>query len=135
MFRSRPVMASAVAADASDYDYDIFGEKKRSFRLEEMYDMSSYTGRLVAMINRTNPLLFFHSKERILLAKESIDDAKDQKHLFLTEDEIKEYRVDDAIVSSTIHPDTGKIIPHWQRVSGQLFFNLPTAFVMLFFTN
>ena len=53
----------------------------------------------------------------------------------LKEDEIKEISRADKIVGSAIHPDTGKIIPFYMRMSGFVIFNVPIAFAVLFTPN
>ena len=39
------------------------------------------------------------------------------------------------IVGSTIHPDTGKVVPFYMRMSGFVIFNVPIVFAVLFTRN
>jgi hypothetical protein len=50
-------------------------------------------------------------------------------------EEIKKIRRANAVVGSAIHPETGKIIPCWMRMSSFLIFKVPLLFTALFFRN
>ena len=49
----------------------------------------------------------------------------------LTKEEIKEIRTAQTVVSTSIHPDTGKFIPWVMRLSSFVPVNIPIAFGMV----
>ena len=55
--------------------------------------------------------------------------------VFLTPEEIVRVKENNAIVGSSVHPDTNEIMPHWQRLSGFVIFNFPIVFAVLFIPN
>jgi hypothetical protein len=52
--------------------------------------------------------------------------------VYLKQEEIEELVKAKRIVDSAVHPDTGKVIPIYQRMSGFVIFNVPIAFAVLF---
>ena len=49
----------------------------------------------------------------------------------MTKEQIKEIRTAETVVSTAIHPDTGKFIPWVMRLSSFLPVNLPISFGMI----
>jgi hypothetical protein len=103
------------------------------------YDLNTYAGRFKSIWSSTNPLLFWLSDKQVLEAKNSLDDCKNQEMkanakgevYMLTTSEIEKMRRNDSIVRSSIHPDTGKLIPKPMRFSAYLYANIPINFGFL----
>ena len=55
-----------------------------------------------------------------------------KREVLLTQAEIKELRVAETVVSTAIHPDTGKLIPWTLRFSSFLPMNIPISFGFIF---
>jgi hypothetical protein len=55
--------------------------------------------------------------------------------VLLKEGEIQELKYAERVVGSSVHPDTGLIIPFYMRMSGFVLFNVPIAFAVLFTKN
>lgn len=55
--------------------------------------------------------------------------------LYLTEDEIQRVRENNNLVGGAVHPDTGKVIPFYMRLSGFVVFNVPLVFAVMFVRN
>jgi hypothetical protein len=55
--------------------------------------------------------------------------------VMLKEEDIKDISYSDKVVGSAVHPDTGKIIPFYMRMSGFVLFNVPIVFAVLFTKN
>ncbi len=55
--------------------------------------------------------------------------------VMLKEEDAKDISRADKIVGSAVHPDTGKIIPFYMRMSGFVIFNVPLVFAVLFTKN
>ena len=114
--------------------------------------METYAGRFKKFMKLCNPLLLLKSNTGILkmqrLIKEQRERESEQfkktgkKHIMMTADEIKKLRHADAVVRTSIHPDTGEIIPSMMRMSSWVPANMlinygliiakPTAFNTIF---
>jgi len=87
--------------------------------------------------------LFFVSKKTIETCKEKVDAFKMREEasnrinskVYLKEDEVKDMIKCNRIVGSAVHPDTGKIVPFYMRMSGFVIFNMPIVFAVLFTRN
>lgn len=55
--------------------------------------------------------------------------------VMVKEDEAREISWADKVAASAVHPDTGKIIPFYMRMSGFVVFNVPIVFAVLFTKN
>ena len=55
-----------------------------------------------------------------------------KREIEMTKSEIRELRVAETVVSTAVHPDTGKIIPWALRFSSFLPMNLPISFGFIF---
>jgi hypothetical protein len=83
------------------------------------------------------------TKKTIEECKEKVDTFKLREeaadHLgakvLLKEEEIEELIKANRIVGSAVHPDTGKIVPFYMRMSGFVVFNMPIVFAVLFTRN
>jgi len=114
-----------------------FSLKKSEFNLD------TYWGRFKHMYTRINPTLFFVSKKTIETCKEKVDAFKMREEasnrinskVYLKEDEVKDMIKCNRIVGSAVHPDTGKIVPFYMRMSGFVIFNMPIVFAVLFTRN
>ena len=54
-----------------------------------------------------------------------------KREVMVTKEQIAELRVAETVVSTAIHPDTGKFIPWTMRLSSFIPMNLPIAFGMI----
>lgn len=119
------------------------GDEKVAFSIEEPeFDENTYMGRFEAFRKTANPFHAFYTNSRILKMKQLIDDQKvkeretfektGKRQVMLTRNEIKEIRVAETVVSTAIHPDTGKMIPWWLRFSSFLPMNIPISFGFIF---
>lgn len=104
-----------------------------------LYDLSTYVGRFNNIWASTNPLLFLISKKQINDAqdllkryKEEEMEAKSRNESFmLTKSQIDDIIKADSMVRSSIHPDTGDLIPRYMRFTAYLYANIPINFGML----
>ncbi|TNV86496.1 hypothetical protein FGO68_gene16303 [Halteria grandinella] len=116
---------------------------RKPFSLRDQYDLNTYQGRFRHQFSRINPLLFFVSEPTILECKEKVEKHRLREEasrqinapVLLKEKEIEELVYADKVVGSSLHPDTGKIIPFYQRMSGFVIFNVPLVFAVLFTKN
>eukprot|EP00824_Muranothrix_gubernata_P012053 TRINITY_DN257_c0_g1_i1.p1 TRINITY_DN257_c0_g1~~TRINITY_DN257_c0_g1_i1.p1 ORF type:complete len:355 (+),score=35.54 TRINITY_DN257_c0_g1_i1:62-1066(+) len=104
--------------------------------------MNSYLGRLKYFFaTHTNPMLIFVSKSKLKWAvdtihayKEKVKAEGDAKgYIMVPKSEIDVLRKAQQIEHAIIHPDTGKKIPAYFRMSWFLPANLPTIVCMLIF--
>lgn len=58
-----------------------------------------------------------------------------QKGMLMSEEEIKQMIKYQRITESSIHPDTGAIVPFYMRMSGFVIFNTPLLLAVLFTPN
>jgi hypothetical protein len=83
--------------------------------------------------------LFWLTDKQVLEAKQSIDDCKSQEMAanakgeayMLSTSEIEQIKRNDSIVRSSIHPDTGELIPKPMRFTAYLYANVPMNFGFL----
>ena len=103
------------------------------------YDLNTYVGRFKNVWASTNPLLFLVTNNQINNAKASLEHYKQQEvkarergeSLLLTQKEISSIKYYDSVVRSSVHPDTGDIIPRYMRFSAYLYANIPINFGLL----
>jgi len=55
--------------------------------------------------------------------------------MLMSEEEIKQMIKYQRITESSIHPDTGAIVPFYMRMSGFVIFNTPLLLAVLFTPN
>lgn len=104
-----------------------------------LYDLSTYAGRFSNIWASTNPLLFLISKKQVSDAQDLLkrykceeNEAKKRNEVFmLTKSQIDEIVKADSMVRSSIHPDTGELIPRCMRFTAYLYANIPINFGLL----
>ncbi len=55
--------------------------------------------------------------------------------IYLKPQEIEEIKYANRVIGSAVHPDTGKTIPFYMRMSGFVYFNVPIVMAVLFTKN
>ena len=111
------------------------------FDLDNQYDLTKFKGRVEKSMNEGNPLLFFTPKKKILQSQKELEEFKTKRDeqgggaVYVTQDEANHLKKISTIVGSSIHPDTGKIIPWFMRLSGFVFLNAPISMGFLFVRN
>ena len=94
------------------------------------FDMSSFLGRCRHYNAIAIPVIFFTAPFRMREAKELIK-TLDARTDTLSPEDVTAYRQASRIVKSIEHPDTGKPIPFYGRMSGFIPMNLPITFLMI----
>ena len=118
-------------------------EERIPFTIEKPeFNEDTYWGRFEAFRATANPFHAFYPNSRIILMQEQLKQqkAKEQeqftrtgkREIEMTKSEIRELRVAETVVSTAVHPDTGKIIPWALRFSSFLPMNLPISFGFIF---
>lgn len=87
--------------------------------------------------------MFFVSNATIEECKDKVEKFKLREEaskninakVYLKEPEIEEILYANQIVESACHPDTGHVIPIYQRMSGFVIFNVPIVFAVIFTRN
>lgn len=118
---------------------NISGNKKQFSFSTPIYDLSTYVGRFKSVWSSTNPLLFLVSGKQISNAQDLLKRYKEMENslllknekLMLTPEEIAEIKHADSVVRSSVHPDTGVVIPKYMRFSAYLYANIPINFGFL----
>ena len=130
-------------------------KERRVFSLKQSeFDTDSYLGRFKHMITRINPRyhfslsnnvfsLFFISNSKVEESKEKIEKFRLREEaatnlgsaVYLKQNEIDDLISSNRIVGSAVHPDSGKIIPFYARMSGFVIFNVPLVFAVMFTRN
>ena len=117
-------------------------DEKIPFTIEEPeFDETTYVGRFQAYRKTSNVFNAFHSNKAITEMQKLVQAQKDRedeaekktgyREVKLTRKEIQEIRTAQTVVSTAIHPDTGKFIPWFMRLSSFVPINLPIAFGMV----
>lgn len=122
---------------------EIRGEKSESlmpFSLAQPeYDLSTFGGRFMSLLKVQSPFNTFISRKTIEASIKMIDEqkeleanAKKNNSLVLLDPErIKELRKAQYVVQSSVHPDTNKILPPYQRFCAYTILNIPILFGMI----
>lgn len=99
------------------------------------YDQGTYWGRVKTLMSTQNPFNFFLPHSRIVAAKLLVDEEKAQTNSttinFYSKEKINEIRKAESIVASSIHPDTGEIIPRPMRICSYASMSVPVQFGLL----
>ena len=61
--------------------------------------------------------------------------AKINAKVMVKEEEARDISWAEKVAGSAVHPDTGKVIPFYMRMSGFVVFNVPLVFAVLFTKN
>ena len=93
------------------------------------FDQSSYWGRVKTLFYTQNPFNFYLPHSKVVKAKAMVEDHKNSQRL--SPSEIKEFRKAQNIVASSVHPDTGEIIPRPMRLCSYASMSIPVQFGLI----
>ncbi|GMI03115.1 hypothetical protein TrLO_g2488 [Triparma laevis f. longispina] len=120
-------------------DTSTFPHFTRSFEGESCYDLGTFNGRFKDMLLSFNPLLLSNTESSCRSKESEISSLKKRfeagENLTFTEEDNTQLWRDQRIVSASIHPDTGDIIPMPFRMSGYVPFNGPISIAMMSSTS
>jgi hypothetical protein len=84
------------------------------------YDQSSYWGRVRTLMSSQNPFHFYLPQSRIVAAKLLVEEERERSGnniiSYYNTEKVNEIRHAESIVASSVHPDTGEIIPKPMRL-------------------
>lgn len=87
------------------------------------FDLSTYSGRLSHFYSTTSPLTLFYSTTALQEAQKHVEEVESnfsndkQKSFLVTKEEAEKYWKSKQLVESSVHPDTGEVIPLPFRMS------------------
>ena len=113
------------------------GEKTHAFDVRTPeYDQSTYWGRVKSLFSSQNPFNFYLPHSRVVGAKLLVDEEMERAkksggNVPHTAKEIEEIRRAQNIVASSVHPDTGEIIPRPMRLCSYASMSIPVQFGLI----
>ena len=108
---------------------------------EPEYDMSTFTGRFLSSLRLSNPTNAFQSNEKIRYFQQLIQHQKDReayyfqitgsKKMMMERAKVEELRLAQSVISTSVNPESGKIIFWTMRMSSFLPLNIPINFGLI----
>ena len=100
------------------------------------FDQRTYFGRVKTLFCTQNPFNFYLPHSKIVQAKNLVDSEKNKQMKNNTSrsyssQEVREIRRAQNIVASSIHPDTGEIIPRPMRLCSYASMSIPVQFGLI----
>jgi tricarboxylate carrier len=99
------------------------------------YDQSSYWGRVRTLMSSQNPLHFYLPHSTIVAAKLLVEEEREKSSSnilsYYNTEKVNEIRHAESIVASSVHPDTGEIIPKPMRLCSYASMSIPVQFGLL----